>query len=312
MWWCKAEPNLAEQARDRLWENQLFPHSGAPFTWDLPLSCVPWLCAAPALSFGHWLQPTMVPAQLHGVRHPCDSAALVTSPEGHYSHGPALATSPSGHADILLSLWDYSSCAVPAAAGPQPTQGSCQWLSSVGHHAQPVCVSSWPMWEHKNPMSPRIVERSFLQLSFASFGTLGLSLSFLIKYGNDETQTYTYVYVITGCCISTEQTRRQAKKPPKTKTGKHLLLTLSDMLPFHLILAHISPLPVAGTLLLDWMSTRLSHILEQGHTAPAILGRPWLICTDRGQAMGGHPSPHGHVPGIHWKSFHTQKLVMAS
>lgn len=64
------------------------------------------------------------------------------------------------------------------------------------------------------------------------------------------------------------------KKTPKTKTGKHLLLTLSDMLPFHLILAHISPLPVAGTLLLDWMSTRLSHILEQGHTAPAILGRP--------------------------------------
>lgn len=227
MWWCKAEPNLAEQARDRLWENQLFPHSGAPFTWDLPLSCVPWLCAAPALSFGHWLQPTMVPAQLHGVRHPCDSAALVTSPEGHYSHGPALATSPSGHADILLSLWDYSSCAVPAAAGPQPTQGSCQWLSSVGHHAQPVCVSSWPMWEHKNPMSPRIVERSFLQLSFASFGTLGLSVSFLIKYRTDETHTYMCVLLLAVVFQQNRPEDRQKNPQKQRQVNISFLLSLT-------------------------------------------------------------------------------------
>lgn len=33
------------------------------------------------------------------------------------------------------------------------------------------------------------------------------------------------------------------------------------MLPFHLIFAHISLLAIEGTLLLGWMSARLSHVL---------------------------------------------------
>lgn len=44
-------------------------------------------------------------------------------------------------------------------------------------------------------MSPEIVEVKFLQLSFASFGTLGLNLSFVIKYRTDETYIYIYIYI---------------------------------------------------------------------------------------------------------------------
>lgn len=88
------------------------------------------------------------------------------------------------------------------------------------------------------------------------------------------------MYVITRCCISTEQTRRLTKNSPKPKTSKHLLLALSDMLPFRLILTHISLLAVAGTLLLDWMSVQGSYTFWGRGLASAILGRPWLSCTE--------------------------------
>lgn len=51
------------------------------------------------------LQCVVVPDRmLHSVGHPCDSAALVTSSEGRYSHVSVPTTSASAHDDIPLRL----------------------------------------------------------------------------------------------------------------------------------------------------------------------------------------------------------------
>lgn len=149
-WCCKAEPNLAEQARDKLWEKQLFTSSGTPMSWDLPLSSVHdfvmLLPAGPSTEL--WalacLQPVMVPAQMSDM---CDSAALVTSPEGHYSYGPALATTPSGHADIC-AIWPcYPSVIIPDVLSHQvlvhgPLKGSCQWTCHLWATTLSLLVSA--------------------------------------------------------------------------------------------------------------------------------------------------------------------------
>lgn len=126
-WCCKAEPNLAEQARDRLWEKQLSTSSGTPMNWDLPLSSVPWFSDAPSSCSQRWaLGAGSPPAQ--------DGASSDVSD----IHVTVLPLSPAPRAIIAMgqhwSLWPCWYSAIPlwlfqmsCPSGPWTTWGSCQW-----------------------------------------------------------------------------------------------------------------------------------------------------------------------------------------
>lgn len=192
---CKAQSNLAGQARDRLCQKQqqLFTRSDPP-PKQRPAPLVSprgqWcsLQLVPAASFGQWLGSSAWWCQL-GWYAVSDIRVTV------------LPLSPARRVVTAVSLWPWGHPATPLRwfqvwSPVRPCHG-LHCLSAVAHHAQPVRAmpSSWPGWGHDAPVSPEIVEVKFLQLSFASFGTLGLNLSFVIKYRTDETYIYIYIYM---------------------------------------------------------------------------------------------------------------------
>lgn len=135
---CKAQSNLAGQARDRLCQKQqqLFTRSDPPPQTEtcpsrLSKGSVMLAPAGPSSELWAvaWLQRLMVPARMvHGVGHPCDGAALVTSPEGCYSRVPLAMRTPrytSAMVSGVISRQTVPWFALPVGCGSPRSARSC-------------------------------------------------------------------------------------------------------------------------------------------------------------------------------------------